>query len=280
MTIDIDAADNPANGDATEKVGAFVRRTAPQVLYELGSEDLLRLQDINFSKRVFRISFAFLKRADLIDRKENVRYWRDIHSIEGVGYRITSQWVARSLPLYQAWLEAQGIVPDDAPETSAPSLRRAARTGVRWRAMPVGVAQNALVRHLLSTLGEDTFGKDDWRKACAHFGDACAYCGATGKLVIDHAVPLNRTALGEHRLGNLVPSCNACNSKKGDLDHRTFLEDAPDRVTMIEAWMTACDYRPRSDDDTLRSFLALAHEEIGALANRWRDILANLPKPD
>jgi len=42
---------------------------------------------------------------------------------------------------------------------------------------------------------------------------ACAYCGATGDMSIDHVVPLSRG--GKHEIENLLPACRSCNSSKG-----------------------------------------------------------------
>ena len=41
----------------------------------------------------------------------------------------------------------------------------------------------------------------------------CVYCGATGKMTLDHVVPINRG--GAHSIGNLVPACGPCNFSKG-----------------------------------------------------------------
>ena len=42
---------------------------------------------------------------------------------------------------------------------------------------------------------------------------ACAYCGATGDMSLDHVVPLSRG--GTHEIDNLLPACRSCNSSKG-----------------------------------------------------------------
>jgi len=47
----------------------------------------------------------------------------------------------------------------------------------------------------------------------AEWGNCCIYCGVSnGAMTADHLVPLSRG--GEHMLGNLVPACLSCNSKK------------------------------------------------------------------
>lgn len=49
------------------------------------------------------------------------------------------------------------------------------------------------------------------------FGGMCAYCGSSGKMTIDHVVPLSRG--GTHAIGNLLPACQPCNFSK----HTKFL---------------------------------------------------------
>ena len=42
---------------------------------------------------------------------------------------------------------------------------------------------------------------------------ACAYCGATDNMSIDHVIPLSKG--GTHEIDNLLPACRSCNSSKG-----------------------------------------------------------------
>jgi len=42
---------------------------------------------------------------------------------------------------------------------------------------------------------------------------SCFYCGSKNEIHIDHVLPVSRG--GQHRIGNLVPACKACNSSKG-----------------------------------------------------------------
>jgi 5-methylcytosine-specific restriction endonuclease McrA len=42
----------------------------------------------------------------------------------------------------------------------------------------------------------------------------CAYCGANENITIDHVVPLARG--GDHTIGNFLPACKKCNSRKRD----------------------------------------------------------------
>lgn len=48
----------------------------------------------------------------------------------------------------------------------------------------------------------------------ARFGGNCAYCGTTAPLVEEHLVPINRTSVGLHAWGNVVPACKECNDRK------------------------------------------------------------------
>lgn len=55
----------------------------------------------------------------------------------------------------------------------------------------------------------------DWLDSLAAFGNACAYCGATGSLHQDHFVPLSHPECPGTVVGNMVPACEPCNLSKG-----------------------------------------------------------------
>lgn len=66
----------------------------------------------------------------------------------------------------------------------------------------------------------------------AKWGNACAYCEATGvPLNIDHLHPRSRG--GSHRVSNLVLACVPCNQAKGNASAETFLAHRPDRLATI-----------------------------------------------
>lgn len=48
----------------------------------------------------------------------------------------------------------------------------------------------------------------------AEFDDCCAYCGAAGKMEVDHWIPINKG--GAHALDNILPACRPCNRNKSD----------------------------------------------------------------
>jgi 5-methylcytosine-specific restriction endonuclease McrA len=52
----------------------------------------------------------------------------------------------------------------------------------------------------------------DWLALLRIAGHRCTYCGAGGKLVMDHIIPLAKG--GRHAIGNIAPACVSCNSSK------------------------------------------------------------------
>jgi hypothetical protein len=95
-------------------------------------------------------------------------------------------------------------VPGQSPEQpSTPELRNRGSNS-RYKTHAIGNAQNSLIRNILSKIGQESFNEADWHAAKAHFSNRCVYCDEQKELVRDHAVPINKTNLGEHRIGNLV----------------------------------------------------------------------------
>jgi hypothetical protein len=93
---------------------------------------------------------------------------------------------------------------------------------------------------------------------------------------MDHAVPINKAKLGEHRIGNLVPSCQECNAKKGDRDYREYLAGDDEKIKTIELYMESRNYVPLGDNEQVRMILELAHKEVSSLANRYVVIINSL----
>jgi 5-methylcytosine-specific restriction endonuclease McrA len=54
------------------------------------------------------------------------------------------------------------------------------------------------------------------------FGGRCHYCNSSNVLVFDHKVPKQKG--GGNEEGNLILSCWACNSSKGNKDYDEFVE--------------------------------------------------------
>lgn len=263
------------------KIGQFVKRNVPAIFQYCETSDpseFARLQDPQYSKETFDINYPFCKPVSKISSEEHVRFYNAIHKVHGVPVRVTSQWfnppTSKSFALLRQYLEKREMTQDLSPQierTMVAAKERAARG--RYRGNAIGIAQNAFVRHLLSRIGDEQFNADQWEAVLSHFGQRCAYCGAAGDLVMDHVIPINRTALGEHRLGNLVPACLSCNATKGDKDYRPFLAQETDRVAVIEAHMAKHDYVPIGENQRLRQIIELAHQDVRQLADRYAAIV-------
>ncbi|WOV90735.1 MAG: HNH endonuclease signature motif containing protein [Candidatus Zeuxoniibacter abyssi] len=111
----------------------------------------------------------------------------------------------------------------------------------RYKGNPIGNASNALVRNILSNLGNERFNSADWTETKKYFKNCCAYCGKEQNpkdLVMEHAIPINKEVLGEHRLGNIVPSCKQCNSEKHKKSFEEFLGDDTQKINAIKKCMS------------------------------------------
>ncbi|MDP3960683.1 MAG: HNH endonuclease signature motif containing protein, partial [Pseudorhodobacter sp.] len=247
------------------------------------ASEFVRLQDPRFSKEIFDINYPFCIPVSKISQADLVRYWRDEYSVHGVPVKVTSQWfnppTSKSLTLFRRYLQERGILfsesqdtaPETVDETQVDAIERAARG--RYKGNAIGNAQNYLVRNILSRLGDEQFSASQWEAVIADFGNSCAYCGAADDLVMDHVVPINKQALGEHRIGNLVPACRSCNAKKAERDFRVFLSHDRPRSLAIEAHMAKHAYVPIGENETLRQIIELAHQDLRYLADRYVKII-------
>lgn len=271
------------------KIGQIVKSSAPAIFKyceETEPEEFARLQDPRYSKEAFNINYPFCRQVAQIGSSNRGRYWTGEYVVRGIPVRVTNDWYSKSLPLLRRYLASKGLASDFHPDPSTSDAPppddaiRAARG--RYKGNAIGNAQNYLVRNILSRLGDEQFNALQWQAVVDAFGRACAYCGAEGELVMDHVVPINRQALGEHRLGNLVPSCRACNARKAERDFREFLADDPIRIEAIEAHMTSQGYEPIGDHAQLRAIIELAHQDVRNLADRYVAIINTVltGKPD
>lgn len=247
--------------------------------------ELDRLLDRGYSKRTFGLSFPFCKEVKDIDPAESKRFWTDVYMVRGRQVRVISQWIEKHRPAFVAYLDAQSIATvaealeheeawSSAPRAAAAKpamsvVKVSSRANARYRSYAIGNAQNAFIRNILSSLGTESFSERDWLETKEHFGNRCAYCGDDGVLLIEHAVPINRGSLGEHRLGNIVPSCRRCNSDKGGRDFRDFLGENAPAIARIEQYMDSRNYVPLEDSEQMRLVLNMAHAEVAALADRY-----------
>jgi 5-methylcytosine-specific restriction endonuclease McrA len=248
------------------------------------------LCNLEYSNRVFHLNFSFFIDVNDVDgvnneneldkKKESKRFLAtNISCIRERYFRVTSQWHYSNIPHFKRYMEEKNIQPiipitiENGPKRSTPKGRR---KNNRYRGNAIGNVQNSLIRNILKNLGDESFNKDDWIKTKEYFNNKCAYCNSEGELVIEHAIPINKEKLGEHKIGNIIPSCKKCNSEKGDKDYREFLEGKIDAINKIEAYMSSRNYVPLENTNQLKMILNMAYEEVALVADRYIDIINEL----
>ena len=146
---------------------------------------------------------------------------------------------------------------------------------------------NTAVRMLLQDIGavydemrelKPYGGSKDFATVKDFFEDECCYCGAAfgdgTRANQDHLIPINKTDLGLHAWGNVVPACQACNSSKQGKDWRDFIvqrsnpEQAEDRYTTIQRFILEYKYAPNFE---LRGTTEELYAEIGGIASTLID---------
>jgi len=65
-----------------------------------------------------------------------------------------------------------------------------------------------------------TFTTKDWQETKLKFNNCCAYCGKEKLLTQEHFIALSKN--GEYTVDNIIPSCQSCNSSKGNKDFFTW----------------------------------------------------------
>ena len=61
---------------------------------------------------------------------------------------------------------------------------------------------------------ENSFTASEWQEKLEEHGYACAHCGVTADLTMDHVTPLSKG--GRNTIENIQVLCRACNSSKGN----------------------------------------------------------------
>jgi hypothetical protein len=115
-------------------------------------------------------------------------------------------------------------------------------------------------------------GAKDLATIKSFFGDRCCYCGtefAGSAINQDHLIPMNKTSLGLHAWGNVVPACQACNAKKQGSDWRDFIIqragiDATERHQRMMVFLAQYRYEPPTHD--LRYVAEELYDEVGGIA--------------
>ncbi|HCG7747325.1 TPA: HNH endonuclease [Vibrio parahaemolyticus] len=275
------------------KIGKLVQSLLPRVLEyceQQSHKEFERLCDADYSKRTFNINFPFLVPISNLHSDLSKRYWTKAYLVRGQTVRACSQWYEKDAIYFARYLKRIGVEYDESQlESDFPKFKTTpsrklspptARANSRYRGNAIGNAQNLLVRNILSNLGTEQFSEEDWFATKAYFNHQCAYCGESKELVIEHAIPINKVYLGEHRLGNLVPSCKECNSAKASKDFREFLEGSDDKIAAIEAYMDEKNYVPLENNEQVSMILEMAYREVGTVAERYISIINELFIPE
>jgi 5-methylcytosine-specific restriction endonuclease McrA len=271
------------------RIGKLVKQHIKQIFFHCDNvehDEISSLLDPTFSNNIFGTNFPFCIELENIEQSQSIRYWTETYLVRGKRVRVTSQWYERSRQSFTKYLESKGIAPElDSPEyegneDQAIKKQKAqppsSRSNSRYRGYPIGNAQNLFIRNILSSLGLESLNEEDWNSTKEYFSHKCAYCGAETDLLMEHAIPINKAKLGEHRLGNLVPSCQLCNSNKGSKDFRQFLEENTAAIGRIEEYMDSRNYVPLENNEQMKMILNIAHKEIAALADRYITIINEL----
>jgi hypothetical protein len=90
---------------------------------------------------------------------------------------------------------------------------------------------------------------------------------------MDHAIPINKTKLGEHRLGNVIPSCRKCNKEKHHRDFLEFLGEDTEKIEKIKSYMRTRNYIPLGDNRQIKLVIEQAYSEVAPLADRYIAII-------
>lgn len=269
------------------KIGELVKHYIKQILFycdTVAHDEIYSLLNPQYSKKTFGLNFPFCIEIENIEPSQSRRYWTEIYLVRGKRVRVTSQWFETSRVLFIAYLKSKGFAPElDLPEykegpanKKRPAPPPSSRANSRYRGNPIGNAQNLFIRNILSSIGLDSFSEEDWNSTKNYFSNRCAYCGTETELLIEHAIPINKEKLGEHRLGNLVPSCKMCNSNKGGKDFKEFLGANAEAINRIEEYMDSKNYVPLEDNEQMKMILNMAHKEVAALADRYVTIINEL----
>lgn len=278
-----------AGGKENMKIGEIVKLNIGRIFAFCNTEDhseLDLLLDINYSKKIFNINFPFCIELEKIDennlKKQSKRFWGEIYLVRGKRVRVTSQWYDSSTPLFIKYLKNKKIELNSKinleinPNILNKKAQVSSRINSRYRGNAIGNAQNLLVRNILSNLGNESFSEDDWKQTKLYFSNKCAYCNEETDLLIEHAIPINKERLGEHRLGNIIPSCSKCNSLKANKDYKEYLLENTEAIKKIEEYMESRNYIPLENNEQMKKILNMAYQEVASVAERYITIINEL----
>jgi hypothetical protein len=115
-------------------------------------------------------------------------------------------------------------------------------------------------------------GTKDFKVVREFFGERCSYCDAelaVGRTAQDHLIPMNKTSLGLHAWGNVVPSCQDCNARKQGREWHAYLveragQSAAERYKRVTEFVQHYKYAP--DPNDLRDTAEELYAEVGDIA--------------
>jgi hypothetical protein len=139
---------------------------------------------------------------------------------------------------------------------------------------------NMAVRIFLQEIGADydrqrdlpPFQDKDFKTVKEFFGNRCCYCDADFDVaqdaVQDHLEPVNRTDLGLHAWGNVVPACRDCNAKKHGGNWKDFIihragDHAAERHKRVLDFLKKYHYKPTRE---IRGVAEELYDEVGGVA--------------
>lgn len=104
-----------------------------------------------------------------------------------------------------------------------------------------------------------------------YFNNECCFCGVAitrQSLSQDHLIPMNKTYLGLHAWGNVVPCCSLCNNEKQQRPWLDFLiskagDKASERERKILDFVKLKMYDPSLD---LHDYADNLYEDVGQVA--------------
>ena len=270
------------------KIGKLVQNHIGKILRYCEGDpgELSRLMDAAYSRDTFKLNWPFCAEDNKITLKDKDegRYWSShSYSVNGKQLLFCSQWYERNRNPFYQYVLSKGIIDQEelttlgdvgepTPTRPTPSIRKGTENR-RYGSRAIGNAQNAVIRFILSNLGEERFDETDWEDTKIYFSNGCAYCPDGGIEHMDHGIPINKTDLGEHRLGNLIPSCRKCNADKHYADFRSFLGDKAERIEKIESYMVSRNYTPLGNNAQIKKIIEEAHSEVRVLVHRYITII-------
>jgi len=271
------------------KIGEIVKANILKInnyCEKVEHQEFINLTDINYCRENFNIRFPFYKEVSLITKNEHSRFWSQTYIIRGKTVRVTNDWYERNRSDFISYIVSkQFVLKEEADKEILTPNKKIKQPKVnidkptknsRFKGNAIGNSSNALVRNILSNLGHESFNQDDWQETINYFDNKCAYCNEQTKLVMEHAVPINKKYLGEHRLGNIIPSCKKCNDNKHNKNFIEFLNDDINKIEKIQKYMDDKNYVPLTGNEQIEMILEMAYNEVATVSNRYIAILNEL----